>query len=152
MKKIILGSVFLVGGYLLIKNFLNKKSNVKLEKAKFEPKQTGMQIDVNGKTISIPLEQLEENYQHLRTLEDNIEFNRYGISTRDFKKGMTPEVVANLKKNPMFQKLNQFKPYQIDTSALKNIDFSNNPLAGLTQEQIELGIQKYRTGTPILPS
>ena len=141
MKKIILGSVFLVGGYLLIKNFLNKKSDVKLEKAKFEPKQTG-----------IPLEQLEETYQHLRTLEDNIEFNRYGISTKDFKKGMTPEVVANLKKNPMFQKLNQIKPYQIDTSALKNIDFSNNPLAGITQEQIELGIQKYQTGTPILPS
>lgn len=142
MKKIILGSVFLVGGYLLIKNFLNKKSNVKLEKAKFEPKETG----------AIPLEQREELYQHIRTLEDNIKFNRYGISTRDFKKGMTPEVVANLKKNPMFQKLNQFKPYQIDTSALKNIDFSNNPLAGITQEQIELGIQKYQTGTPILPS
>ena len=65
---------------------------------------------------------------------------------------MTPEVVANLKKNPMFQKLNQIKPYQIDTSALKNIDFSNNLLSGLTQEQVELGIQKYQTGTPILPS
>jgi len=157
MKRILIGGVFIAGGIWLINKLSKKvKSDVEVPEFDYINQQDGVTFMVNGKEIYIPMEQLEETYQHLITIRDNERWNTYTISNKDIRESfenMTPEELEKMKNSPVFQQLSKFKPYQIDTTAINNLGKLNGqiPSFGFSQEQLKALISQTAV-VPKLPN
>lgn len=141
MKKILIGGAFLIGGYWLIKTFLNKDlSDVDKPKLEFVPTDTELITLPDGTEIRWNLDDRQLTYDKLRDLEDNGVF-----SQTLFRDDLDIEKI--------------FKGYSIDTSNLNNLkhlgDLGNIPKIDLgfpSPEEMSLAIEKYKTGTPTQPT
>jgi len=136
MKKILIGGAFILGGYWLIKNFLNKDlESVDKPKLEFVPTDTELIGTLpDGEPIKWTLESRQLTYDKLRDLEKNGAY-----SQTLFKDDFDIEKI--------------FKGYSIDTSNLKNLGKVGSIDLGFpTAEEMALSIEKYKTGTPTQPT
>lgn len=114
MKKILLGSVFIIGGIWLVKKLSKNNSDLEKPKLKYIEKEP-LSFTVNGQTIILDKSKLEETYQHVLTIKNNIRNNTHTISDRDFRRSlenMTPEQAENLK-------------FSLDSAFQKGLDLGN---------------------------
>ncbi|MBW2998339.1 hypothetical protein KY321_02260 [Candidatus Woesearchaeota archaeon] len=151
MKKIIIGGAFLIGGYWLIKNFLNKDLG-SLEKPKLEFKPTDTELIgtlEDGTEIRWSLEDRELQYNKFKEFRDNPKAI-YGWTL--FKDDFTEENTKGLRNNSTIKQLQNIKPYSIDFSALKNLNEGTFDLGFPSEEDMALAIEKYKTGTPTQPT
>ena len=136
MKKILIGGAFLIGGYWLIKNFLNKDlESVDKPKLEFVPTDTELiETLPDGTEIRWNLDDRQLTYDKLRDLEKN------GVYSQTlFKDDFDVEKI--------------FKGYSIDTSNLKNLGKVGSIDLGFpSPEEMALSIEKYKTGTPTQPT
>ena len=67
MKKrnIVFGALLLFGGYWIIKNFLDKKVEVKKPELKYREKNTDRILKIRGGEVAIPLN-IQEDYYKMR--------------------------------------------------------------------------------------
>ena len=152
MKKILIGGAFLIGGYWLIKTFLNKDlGDVDKPKLDFVPTDTELLGTLpDGTEIRWTLDDRQLTYDKLRDLEDRGVYSQT-LFKDDFDiekifKGYSIDT-SNLKN------LQNIKPYSIDTSNLKNVGkVGSFDLGFPTPEEMALSIEKYKTGTPIQPT
>ena len=143
MKKIIIGGAFLIGGYWLIKNFLNKGfGSVEKPKLEFNPTEDNSVMS---------LESRELLYQKAMELRDNPKGYLYGWTL--FKDDFTEENTKGLRNSQVIKQLQGIKPYSIDYTAINNLGKVGTLDLGFpSEEEMKLAIDKYRTGTPVLPS
>lgn len=144
MKKIIIGGAFLIGGYWLIKNFLNKGLGGN-EKPKLEFKPTDTELVgtlEDGTQIRWSLEDRQLQYEKLRDLEDKGIFSQT-LFRDDFTKENSPQLDA----------LKNLKPYSIDYTAINNLGKVGSLDLGFpSEEEMKVNIDKFKTGTPIQPT
>lgn len=150
MKKILIGGAFILGGYWLIKNFLNKDlEDVDKPKLEFVPTDTELIGTLpDGTEIRWTLDDRQLTYDKLRDLEDNGAY-----SQTLFRDDFTAENTKGLANSELFKNLMNIKPYSIDTSNLKNLGkVGSFDLGFPTPEEMALSIEKYKTGTPTQPT
>jgi len=70
-KNLIFGGVFIVGGFWLVRNFLNKKVEAEKPKLNYNEKNTDKIIDIKGNKVNIPLEIQEKYYKMGQSFKPN---------------------------------------------------------------------------------
>lgn len=79
-KKIIFGALFLLGGYWVIRNFLNKKVEAEKPELEYTPTETGLIKDKDGKVIGKFKEGVaEELYEEYMWIRDNSPIRQEGV-------------------------------------------------------------------------
>lgn len=150
MKKILIGGAFILGGYWLIKTFLNKGlGDLDKPKLEFVPTDTELLGTLpDGTEIRWTLDDRQLTYDKLRDLDDKGAF-----SQTLFRDDFNEESLKGLKDSPVFKNLQNIKPYSIDTSNLKNLGkVGSFDLGFPSPEEMALSIEKYKTGTPTQPT
>ena len=70
-KNLIFGGVFIIGGFLLVRNFLNKKVEAEKPKLNYNEKNTDKIIDIKGNKVNIPLKIQEQYYKMGQSFKPN---------------------------------------------------------------------------------
>ena len=152
MKKIIIGGAFLIGGYWLIKKFLNKDlGGLEKPKLEFQPVDTELIGTLeDGTEIRWTLEDRQLAYDKLTEFRDNPKAI-YGWKL--FRDDFTKENTKGLVNSPIFKQLQGIKPYSIDYTALNNLGKVGTIDLGFpSEEEMALAIEKHKTGTPTQPT